>query len=256
MGRAVIAIPALAAMILFAGCASTDWEARYLEKEQEARALQEQYESYAQTSAERDASTEVWAREFGKTQEQVVALAHEVKKLKDRPAPAPEANAAAGDPEYERLQAEYRRLKQRYDHVSITEDGNLEITLDSSVTFQSGSYALTKQGRRTLDEVARELQGEFAGHMVRVVGHTDNDPIKKSPFKDNWELGAERALEVIRYLTSRHGIDGSRLVGASRGETKPVAENSSTAGKQRNRRVEIVVVIPRRALDPSYGRIR
>jgi chemotaxis protein MotB len=168
-----------------------------------------------------------------------------LRALKDRPAPEPvEIDRSSG--EMARLQAELERLrKQHGDGVGLTPEGNIEIILESDVSFASGSHKLTKQGRSTLDAVARELKGEFSANQVRVIGHTDSDPIRKSPYKDNWELGAERALGVIRYLNEQGGIEADRLVAASRGENAPLTGNDSKAAKAKNRRVEIVVVIPR-----------
>lgn len=237
---------AAAALFLFAfvasGCASTRWQKRYLHKEQEARALQEQYDSMNQAQAERQASDEVLQKEMGKTRAQVDALASEITDFKQQPAPAP--NAAA-DPAYEKLKAQYESLKQRYDNVRIDDDGNIEITLDANVTFAPGSHRLTAKGRKTLDSVAEDLTTTFASNAIEVIGHTDSDPIRKSHYKDNLELGGERAFEVTRYLETKHGISASRMTASSKGATDPIADNSTAAGKRKNRRVEIVVVIPK-----------
>ena len=66
------------------GCVSTDWEARYLEKEMEARALQEQYDAMNQNLAERDASSEVLRQEFDETRAQLDTLSGELEKLKEQ----------------------------------------------------------------------------------------------------------------------------------------------------------------------------
>jgi chemotaxis protein MotB len=241
MRRGALAIPVVGVLLFLSACASTDWEARYLEKEQENRALQEQYDSMHQNLAEQDASSEVLRKEFDDTREQLDTLSAELQKLRDQPPAAAPVMSESDD------YALYERLKAKYgENVQRTPDGNIEITLNSTVTFRSGSYDLTPEGKKILASVAGELNDTFAGHMVRVIGHTDSDPIRKSPFKDNWELGAERALEVIRFLSSNHGVDPSRLMGASRGDTQPLVENSSKEAKSKNRRVEIVVVIPRR----------
>lgn len=261
--RLRLAIPAFALLFASTACQSTDWEARYLEKEQENRALTEQYDAMNQNLAERDASSEILKQEFDQTRSQLDTLSSELQKLKEQPAPAAMSEpgiSAPGMPvpgEYaENERALYEKLKAKYgESVQRTPDGNIEITLNSNVTFRSGSYELTPEGKKTLANVAVELNSDFEGNMIRVIGHTDNDPIRKSPFKDNWELGAERALEVIRYLSSQHGVDPARLVGASRGDTKPVAENGTKEGKSRNRRVEIVVVIPRgESSAPAYSK--
>lgn len=225
---------------LLAGCASTDWEGRYLEKEQESRALQEQYDALNHELAEQQASHEASEQAYLKNKEQLEVLQAAVADLENRP-PAEEPS----DARYAQLQAELERLRRKYgDLVRLTEDGNIEIQLNSDVTFASGSYELTKQGKAILDRVAGELKGEFAAYRVKVIGHTDADPIKKSPFKDNWELGAERSLQVVRYFNKNHGIDGSRLTGVSRGQMEPIGDNKTKDGRARNRRVEIVVVIP------------
>ncbi|MHC4925584.1 MAG: OmpA/MotB family protein, partial [Planctomycetota bacterium] len=128
-----------------------------------------------------------------------------------------------------------------------TPDGNIAIVLPSDITFGSGSKDLTRQGKKSLTSIAAELNGQFAGQSVRIEGHTDTDPIRRSKFKDNWELGSERALSVLRYLSTSHGIAPERLSAATRGQTMPVADNKSKAGKIRNRRVEIVVIVPKGA---------
>ena len=248
MRRFALAIPVLALLIPLSACANTDWEARYLETEQENRALQERYDAVHQNLAENDASSEVLRQEFDETRAQLDTLSSELAELREQPPAQPVVQTTDDRAQYERLRAKYG------DSVQRTPEGNIEITLNSNVTFRSGSYDLTPEGKRVLGSVAQDLNGQFTGHMVRVIGHTDSDPIQKSPFKDNWELGAERALEVIRFLSSQHGVDPSRLVGASRGDTQPVAENGTKDGKSRNRRVQIVVVIPRKeAGSPALG---
>ena len=70
--------------------------------------------------------------------------------------------------------------------------------------------------------------------------HTDSDPIKKSKWKDNWELSAQRALSVLRYLVQR-GTPEDRIRATGRGASQPIASNTTASGKAKNRRVEIVV---------------
>jgi chemotaxis protein MotB len=86
------------------------------------------------------------------------------------------------------------------------------------------------------------LRQKYAGKHIDVVGNTDSEPIKKSAWKDNWELSAERALSVTRYLIER-GIAADRVRAVGCGEARPIASNATAAGKGKNRRVEIVVHI-------------
>jgi chemotaxis protein MotB len=222
-----------------AACASTDWEARYIEMEGQSRLLEEQNEALRRSIAENDSSVEGARRELQQTQQTIDLLARELQGIKAQP-PVVAAVADAG------MEEDLARLRGKYSDVNMTPDGNIEIVLNADITFSSGSRNLTAAGKQILDSVAAELKGEFAENSVRVIGHTDSDPIKKSGFADNWELGAERALEVTRYFASKHAIEPTRLVAASRGETSPVADNASKDGKRKNRRVEIVVVIPKK----------
>ena len=84
------------------------------------------------------------------------------------------------------------------------------------------------------------MKSKYAGRLIDVVGHTDSDPIKKSKWKDNWELSAQRALAVTRYLVDK-GIPAGSVRASGCGSARPVASNASSRGKARNRRVEIVV---------------
>lgn len=241
MRRALLILPLIP--LLAMACASTDWEARYGEMEEQARSLQAENDQLRQALAAGDTDDTASREQIAQAEQALQALSSELAALKNRPAPPSPA-----EEELALLQQELQRLRQKYDNVNLTPEGNIEITLNSDVSFGSGSRKLTTEGRKTLDSVAATLQTEFAGHLVRVIGHTDTDPIKKSPYQDNWELGAERALEVTRYFSTSHGIDESRLVAASRGATSPVSDNSTKEGRAANRRVEIVVVIPRRQI--------
>jgi chemotaxis protein MotB len=108
--------------------------------------------------------------------------------------------------------------------------------------FDSGKATLKKATSTELNHIHSVLRDKYAGKDIDVVGHTDTDPIKKSKWKDNWELSAQRALTVTRYLIDR-GISEDMIRAVGCGESRPVAENSSASGKAKNRRVEIVVHI-------------
>ena len=111
-------------------------------------------------------------------------------------------------------------------------------TLDDP--FTSGKASLKTGSAAELSRIADQIMRDYPGSTIRVQGHTDGDPIKKSGWKDNWELSCERALTVVRQLT-KAGIDPKNVCAAGFGQHRPVADNSSRAGKSRNRRVEIVV---------------
>lgn len=120
--------------------------------------------------------------------------------------------------------------------------GEITVRVPGDVLFSSGKVDLKSSAKSTLAQVARVLKSDYDGKEVRVEGHTDSDPIRKSKWKDNLELSSQRAMAVARYLASQ-GVDDERLAAVGRGEHHPRASNRSAAGKAQNRRVEIVVVV-------------
>ena len=119
-------------------------------------------------------------------------------------------------------------------------EGTITVTLENSILFDSGQAELKKATSSELNTIYSVLKSKYAGKKVDVVGHTDTDPISKSSWKDNWELSAQRALTVTRYLVSR-GWPDKQIQAVACGEARPVADNTSSANKAKNRRVEIVV---------------
>lgn len=117
------------------------------------------------------------------------------------------------------------------------------ISIEGSVLFSVGKIQLRKEVLRTLDAIVSTLQGEYGDHDILILGHTDDQPIKKSGWKDNLQLSSERAMAVARYLSER-GINSSRLVTAGSGENRPRTANDTKKSRATNRRVEIYAVNP------------
>lgn len=118
----------------------------------------------------------------------------------------------------------------------VVTPGASMISIESDLLFASGKADLTAAGKRKLAEVAREIKKEYASRDIYVIGHTDKDPIRKSAWKDNWELSTERALTVGRTLQGA-GVAGRQIMVAGRSEYHPVG-----TAKAKNRRVEIYAV--------------
>lgn len=117
-------------------------------------------------------------------------------------------------------------------------DGNMFISIPSSITFASGQATLSKEGQAALKKVAGLLKREHAGARYSIEGHTDDDPIKKSKFETNRELSYARAMAVLAYLVSDCGIRDDDCVVVAHGQYEPL---SAKGDKAKNRRVEIVV---------------
>ena len=117
----------------------------------------------------------------------------------------------------------------------------LVITFVAEVLFDSGKAQLRKDSFPKLDKVAGVLNTTVADLNVGVEGYTDNEPIRKSGWKSNWELSSARALSVLHYLSQKN-VSEPRLAAIGYGEFKPVALNTTKEGRQKNRRVEIVIL--------------
>jgi chemotaxis protein MotB len=118
------------------------------------------------------------------------------------------------------------------------------VILKEEIFFSSGSCEITERGKKTLDQVAGILKDKYRGNRIRIEGHTDNQPIVRTrdKYASNWELSGDRAFAVVRFLESKGVSPGSgNLYGAGYGQYSPVASNDTPAGRQKNRRVEIVI---------------
>jgi len=125
--------------------------------------------------------------------------------------------------------------------LQMTERG-LVITFVSEIFFDSGKDKVKEDGKITLGKVAEVLNRDVPNSNIAVEGHTDNDPIKYSGWKSNWELSSARALAVLHYLIGEGQIKPQRLSANGYGEFHPVAPNDLVQNKQKNRRVEIVIL--------------
>ena len=126
-------------------------------------------------------------------------------------------------------------------------DGKIAVTLPSSVFFNSGQATLKKKAKSSLTKVGNAIKNDFPYGTIRVEGHTDSEPIKRtrSLYASNWELSAKRAANVLHFLVGKCGLDSNRLYIAGFGEYQPIASNNTKKGKTQNRRVEIVILASR-----------
>jgi len=122
-------------------------------------------------------------------------------------------------------------VEQREDSVFIT--------VGSGGAFPSGTADLTDEARRILDRIA--LASMSPESEITVTGHTDDVPISNAQFRDNWDLAAGRAASVVQAIEQTGLIDGDRLSAVSKGEMAPVGDNTTAAGREQNRRIEIEI---------------
>jgi chemotaxis protein MotB len=127
--------------------------------------------------------------------------------------------------------------------VEVRTSGNtMTVTLPDAILFASGSADLKSASKTVLDKVAGVLNKDYPTHIIRVEGHTDNQPIvrTKKLWADNWDLACNRSMAVVRYLVGK-GIDPKRIYASGFSYNQPVASNATAEGRAKNRRVEIVV---------------
>lgn len=119
--------------------------------------------------------------------------------------------------------------------------GSLVLSLPAEVLFPSGVADLSEDGKLKVLEVGLTLK-KFPDRRFLVIGHSDNQPLKNSVFKDNWELSTARALTVTRFLVQA-GMNPKNLVPSGAGEHDPLVE-AARSGKDlaRNRRIEIALL--------------
>ena len=120
------------------------------------------------------------------------------------------------------------------------EKDRVVVTVGSAGAFSSGSAKLTKQAREIMQKIAM-VSGKGAG-QINVSGHTDDVPlIFGGQYRDNWDLAAARASSVVQELSKSGTIPSDKLRAISFGETKPIEQNDTKQGREKNRRIEIEI---------------
>jgi chemotaxis protein MotB len=224
---------ALAGAFTLCGCVSTGtYEKLEADKNQEIAALQKQH---------------------GTLQEQVQGLQSQRSALEQQQADLRRQVDALEQQKTQLLTASQQNTSQ-YDSLvkDLTEEvkkGQLQVrqykdmlTVDvaEQLFFESGRASLKDTGKDVLKKVSDALKG-YEDKVIRVVGHTDNVPIKTKVFPSNWELSVARATNVVHFLQET-GIPPERMIASGRAEYQPVAENDTPEGRKKNRRIEITLI--------------
>jgi chemotaxis protein MotB len=134
-----------------------------------------------------------------------------------------------------------QEIQDKQVRLQMMEKG-LVITFVADVLFDSGKAKVRSEAYPILDKVVVVLKENVPELNIGIEGHTDNEAIRFSGWKSNWELSSARALSVLHYLVDEKGIVPERVSAAGYGEYQPVASNDTKEGRQLNRRVEIVIL--------------
>ena len=126
--------------------------------------------------------------------------------------------------------------------VFVRRDGDvIRVELPGSSLFVSGSARLRHGAANLICDAAAEIARTYPDQIIGVEGHTDNDPIAGSHWRNNHALSVSRAMTVYDVLVARTRLQGSQLFVVGHGSNHPIVSNATPEGKQRNRRVELVI---------------
>jgi chemotaxis protein MotB len=126
--------------------------------------------------------------------------------------------------------------------TSVQTRGLVVQVLTNQVFFATDSADLEPQGDAVVDTIASVLKTTSNG--IDVEGYTDNEPITGGPYRDNWQLSAERAVVVVERLQNVAHVSPSQLYLVGFGQYHPIVPNTSKANQAENRRVNIVITMP------------
>ncbi|MDH5826356.1 OmpA family protein [Sphingobacterium faecium] len=127
-----------------------------------------------------------------------------------------------------------KNVKRDFEDATRTSEG-IKFTISSDLLFPTNSSYLTEKAKLELSKVATLLKESSS--KIRVDGHTD----ATGTVEYNQWLAEKRANSVKKFLTDA-GISGARISAKGIGQTKPVADNKTPEGRQKNRRVEVVIL--------------
>ncbi len=255
------------------GYSEDEWQAQLAKYDQLNTLYEQEKGAHAETRTlldgemKRVADLSAELKNMGVNLDSVSAQLHQTGTEKDQMAASLSELKLALE-EYKTRAAQLERIKARFEtlrdklqklvtlglKVEIRRN-RMVIRLPGDVLFASGRAELQKGGQVVLDQVAEVIRNDKAlsQRYFQVAGHTDNKPLKGGRFGDNWGLSALRAREVLVYLIAPRevkeggaavggGLDPTRLHAAGYSDTDPVETNDTDAGRQANRRVELVLL--------------
>lgn len=213
-------------------------ESTYLKKVEEEKALQQKYNQLEKEKADVLRKKEECDRDLQRIMTELQQKNVDISSLQKKKEEIQTESQA-----YKDLLREMKGEMAR-GQVTIEElKGKLTLGLADQILFDSGQSEVKKDGLAILKRIV-DILGKVQGKAIRVEGHTDNVKIAgrlARRFPTNWELSAARAINVARFL-EENGIDPKILSAAAYGEYKPIADNSTPEGRQKNRRIAIILL--------------
>jgi chemotaxis protein MotB len=245
-----IGIAVIAAGVIASGCVSNStfkkMEAGKNEEiatlQQNKAALEEQKKTLEQQKATMEQDNAALKQQVTSLEQKNTAMQEQVGSLEKEKS----SLVAASEQRQQQYDALVQGLSKEVEkgQLQVKQYKNmLAVDLAEQIFFDSGRATLKKEGKEVLKKVGGALKG-YENKIIRVVGHTDNVPVAKSlqaTFPTNWDLSVARATNVVRYL-QEVGVPPERMIPSGRGEYDPVAPNDTPEGRQKNRRIEIMLI--------------
>jgi len=238
-----IGIVILAVVVVASGCVSSGtFKKMETQKNQEISTLQQNKADLEKQRAALEEGNKGLKQQVDTLTQQNEAIKKDVGALEQEKA----ALVAADQQRRQQYEALVQGLSKEVEkgQLQVKQYKNmLSVDLAEKIFFDSGKATLKKEGKEVLKKVGDALKG-YENKIIRVVGHTDNVPLAKSlqaTFPTNWDLSVARATNVVRYL-QEVGIPPERMVPSGRAEYDPVAPNDTPEGRQKNRRIEIMLL--------------
>ncbi|MBI3601108.1 MAG: flagellar motor protein MotB [Nitrospinae bacterium] len=140
------------------------------------------------------------------------------------------------------------------DVVFDIDQRGLIIQLRARDLFASGSAEINPAALQFMDKTASFLS--TTNYLIRIEGHTDSIPISTPRYRSNWELSADRANRIVKYLVTRYNLFPERLSASGYGEFKPIRSNDTEEGREQNRRIEIILLGKKESLNEPINRVK
>lgn len=238
------------AVLITSGCVSSGtFKKMEAQKNEEIAALQKQKSTLEGEKNSLEQQKAALGKEKSDLNQQIASLEQKKATLEQKVGSLEQEKASLVTASQERQQ-QYEALVQGLSkevekgQLQVRQYQNmLAVDLAEQIFFDSGRAALKPGGKEVLKKVGEALKG-YENKIIRVVGHTDNVPLAKSlqgTYPSNWELSVARATNVVRFL-QEVGVPPERMIPAGRSEYDPVAPNDTSDGRQKNRRIEIMLI--------------
>jgi len=155
-----------------------------------------------------------------------------------------EAQLVANRSDLEGKARELADLQERLGKdITVSQGANgIELTILNELLFAEGRADLSRDGMAVITRAADTIRDLYPDNKLVIEGHTDNQPISKSQWRSNWELGAGRALAVVHHLIESEAFTPARLAAISYADTRPAVANTSAEARANNRRAVIVIL--------------